>query len=331
MNFLIIGYGSIGKRHTKNLIYLGHKVILLRHASRKLNDLGLKEYFNLKDAINIEKKIHGAIICSPTSNHHEDALKLLSYKIPFLLEKPPADNLENALLLQKELIQEKFSSYDIAFNLRYYAPICFIKDYLKELGSIYSARITAGGYLPNWRKNIDYRKTSSANKKLGGGVHFELIHEIDYIIWFWGLPDKVMGYVNKISNLEISTMDICVAILTYNKGFIVELHLDYLSHKNLRGCQIIGQHGTIEWSADDNQIYKYAKSNKQPEVIFTLPKEHDFNETYIDELNNFIGIIRDEKKTNVTIDDSMQSMLVLNAIIESSEKEKVIYLANYRK
>ena len=52
---------------------------------------------------------------------------------------------------------------------------------------------------------------------------------------------------------------------------------------------------------------------------------------YIDELNHFIGIIRDEKKTNVTIDDSVQSMLVLNAIVESSEKEKVIHLGNYRK
>jgi len=331
MNFLVIGYGSIGRRHTKNLIYLGHEVILLRHASKKLNERGLQEYYSLEDAVNTEKKIDGAIICSPTSNHHQDALKLLSYQIPFLLEKPPADNLENTISLQKELMQSDFNCYDIAFNLRYYAPICFIKNYLKEIGNIYSARISAGSYLPNWRENIDYRETSSASKNLGGGVHYELIHEIDYIIWFWGLPDKVMGYVNKISNLEISTMDICAAILVYNKGFIVELHLDYLSHKNLRGCQIIGQHGTLEWSVNDNQVFEYNNNSNQPKSIFSFPKKYDFNETYIDELNHFIGIIRDEKKTNVTIDDSVQSMLVLNAIVESSEKEKVIHLGNYRK
>ena len=329
MIFLVIGYGSIGKKHTNNLLHLDHDVVLVRNSKKNMNEQGLKEYYSLVDAISQEKRIDGAIICSPTSNHQSDVLKLLSYKIPFLLEKPPAINLKETIMLNDELTQQNFTCYDIAFNLRYYSPICFIKDYLKEIGNIYSARISAGSYLPGWRQNIDYRKTSSASKKLGGGVHIELVHEIDYINWFWGLPDKVFGYINKISNLEISTMDICSAILLYDTGLVVELHLDYLSHKNLRGCQIIGEHGTIEWNVIDNKIYKYDKENSIPDVIFKLPESYDFNETYKKELNNFISVIKNELNTNVKIEDTVNTMIVLDAIITSSKNEEIVYINNY--
>ena len=95
-------------------------------------------------------------------------------------------------------------------------------------------------------------------------------------------------------------------------------------------ARTIVEFGTLEWSVNDNHVYKYDINNRQPEVIFTLPKKYYLNETYISELNNFIGIINQKTKTNVTIDDSIQTMVVLDSIDDSSKKEKVVHINNYR-
>jgi len=86
MKFLVIGYGSIGKRHSKNIMALGHEVILLRRSGNKRNEDGLKEYHFFNDVVEQEKLLDGAIVSSPTSNHLEDVTHLISNQIPFLLE-----------------------------------------------------------------------------------------------------------------------------------------------------------------------------------------------------------------------------------------------------
>lgn len=322
MKFVVIGYGSIGKAHTRNIMKLGHKVILLRHSGNDVNRTGLKEYYSYEEAIKSNHGIDGAIICSPTSRHLYDVEMLLKYNIPFLLEKPPAGDLASTLKI-KEMIQSKnFCQYDIGFNLRYYSLLQFIKSFLPKVGKIYSTRVYMGYYLPNWRKDVDYRKTGSARKELGGGVHIKCAHEIDYILWFLGNPEKVFGYLNRISDLEISTEDICFAVFQYKDGTIVEVHLDYLSHKLLRGGQIIAKNGTLEWDMKNGKVLYFEKDKNISEEIFSMSPNYDFNETLIEELKNFIEIIRNKTKSKVDIHMGINVMRVLEAIKISSQKGK---------
>jgi len=329
MNFLIIGYGSIGKRHTKNIDNLGHTPILVRHKKGRKNEEGYKEYYSVEDAI-FNEDISASVICSPTSMHFSDVKNCVSNNIPFLLEKPPSVDLNTTKSISNYLLENKFKNYDIGLNLRYHPAIQFIKSYLPKLGKIYLAQISVGYYLPYWRKNVDYRKTSSAKKSLGGGVHIELIHDFDYAFWFFGLPEKVTGYVNKISNLEISTSDICSAILQYSNGLIVELHLDYLSHSYQRGCRIIAENGTLEWDMSEGNIYFTSEKSAKKEKVFGLTEKFDFNDTYIDELENFIQIIKNKSKTKVRLNYIVDVMRVIDAIQLSFEKEKYIYLNNIK-
>jgi len=325
MKILVIGYGSIGKRHAMNVKGAGHEVILLRHSRNNPNKDGLKEYYSFEEVVEHDE-INGAIICSPTSEHLHNVEMLVRYNIPFLLEKPPAADLKSTLRMEKLLKSNGFNNYAIGFNLRYYPALQFIRDFLPELGKIYSSRVYAGYYLPNWRKDVDYRETSSARKELGGGVHVELVHEIDYLLWFFGCPEKVVGYVNRISNLEITTEDICAALLKYEDGSIVELHLDYLSHKYLRGCQIIAENGTLEWDMNAGGVYYCRKDQETSEKIFSLELNYDFNDTYIGELEHFTGIISGKAESKVGIGDAVDTMKVLEAVNISLEREAWVYL-----
>lgn len=328
MKILVVGYGSIGKRHAQNVFSLGHDVVLLRHSKSQINKEGFKEYYSFEDLLKTEKKINGAIICSPTTKHLEDVKMLVRHNIPFLLEKPPAIDLRSTLKMKRLLQKNRFDHYDIAFNLRYYPALQFIKKFLPNIGRIYFARVWAGYYLPHWRRDIDYRQTTSAKKDLGGGVHIELVHEIDYILWFLGMPEKVFGYINKISDLEISSEDICSAIFQYKNGSIVELHLDYLTHKRLRGCQIIAEKGTLDWDFNMGEIVFYEKNNDIGKVLLNIDSKYNFNDTYPKELKHFIEIIEGKSGSKINIDMAVDIMKVLEAIKISSKKGKWITLKN---
>lgn len=318
MKLLIIGYGSIGKRHSRNAEGLGHDVVLLRHGKGQVNSKGLKEYYSFADVLESEDSFDGAIICSPTSRHLNDAIMLVERGIPFLLEKPAADGLRSTQKLNDAL--KGFVRYDIAYNLRYYPALKFIKDFLPNLGKLYSARIQAGSYLPDWRKGVDYRNTISARKNLGGGVHLEMVHEIDYLIWFFGIPKQIFGYVNKISELEIETEDICSALLKYADGSVVELHLDYFSRKPFRDCQIVAENGTLDWSISDGKVMYYAKGKGCSEEVFSVGSNYDFNDTYVKELEHFTGIIAGSAETSIDVASAVNTAKVVEGIIVSSNK-----------
>ena len=69
-----------------------------------------------------------------------------------------------------------------------------IKD--KKYGKIHHVHIYVGSNYKTWRDN-NYLHSVSHSKKLGGGVVNELSHEIDYMIYLFNQPDKVMAFTHK--------------------------------------------------------------------------------------------------------------------------------------
>ncbi len=323
MKALVIGYGSIGRRHAANLAKLGNEIVLIRHTPRAEASGDFREYSSLEQALELEKPDF-AVIASPTPCHAADACNLIDHGVPFLLEKPPALDLDSTLRIQKAIHARNFRAYDLGFNLRYYPPVRFIKECLPGLGRIYAMRVAAGFYLPAWRPTMDYRQTTSAREELGGGVHIELVHELDYVLWFMGMPSRVVAHVARVGSLEISTADMCTAMLLYADGSIVELHLDYLSHKNLRGCQIIAERGTLEWSYTERKVDIYDPGNSGPREIFRLSPDYDFNQSYLEELRNFLDIVQGTGARLVDISHGVKVMKILDAMVKSSHSREWI-------
>ena len=67
MKAVVIGNGSIGKRHINNLISLGIDNITLCRSSLKGNDLNLKEILGLEEILKIQPNL--VIVSNPTSLH----------------------------------------------------------------------------------------------------------------------------------------------------------------------------------------------------------------------------------------------------------------------
>ena len=119
---LIIGFGSIGRRHLKIIKKLRPEIkvnLLLRQISlNKVKEQKLinKTFTNIKDAI--DEGADAAIVASPANLHIEHSMLLLKAKIPVLIEKPISDNLKKCSEL-KELMKSNNCLVTVGYVLRH--------------------------------------------------------------------------------------------------------------------------------------------------------------------------------------------------------------------
>ena len=195
---LIIGLGSIGKRHIRIFKQLiDCKIVVLRQKNKiSENFPGVDKFlYSCKDLQ--REDIDFAVICTPPALHINSAIDLAKNNIPFIIEKPVASSLKRINSLSK-LIESKKLPVLVGFNLRHHVLYKKIKDIISsdKLGKILAFFAETGQYLPRWR-NYDYRKSCSAHKELGGGVIFDLAHELDFATDLLGDVDRVICFKDK--------------------------------------------------------------------------------------------------------------------------------------
>lgn len=221
---LLIGYGSIGRRHCTVLTENFNFTVDIVTSQVVNNHLCFK---SLSDVRSLDQYDY-YLITSPTRLHYEQ-LEYLNNQLDnkkIFVEKP-VYNVPHSLKPKNQVF--------IGYNLRY----TFIMNELKRLigkESVLFIQSYVGQYLPTWRKNIDYRSSYSASKKQGGGVLLDLSHELDYIQYLCGAISEISSYNEKISDLEIDSDDIFTAIAKTSSGTVVNVTMDYISKHTMRYC-----------------------------------------------------------------------------------------------
>lgn len=224
MKVLLIGYGSIGKRHAE-ILRGTFKAESLDVVTRQ-DITGLTTFKTLEDVADLDKyDFH--IISSETYRHFEQ-LKFLEERLrgkKILVEKPLFEVSKDFEISRNRVF--------VAYNLRFHPAITALRQVLSEQEVLF-VNVLAGQYLPAWRPAADYRNSYSASQSKGGGVLLDLSHEIDYVQWLFGKIISVSSINMKISNLEIDSNDVVTAIGFTEKGIIVNFSMDYLSKIPLR-------------------------------------------------------------------------------------------------
>lgn len=212
MKILVLGCGSAGKRHIRNLLSLNAG----KTAAYDINEEKLKAvkkefsidgYTDLNKALS-EDKYDAALICSPPSCHVAQVSLLLENGMHCFIEKPMSHNLEGI----DKLIETAFKKQKavlVGYSLRFSPMLVNIKRLIDEgaVGNILSLRASVGYYLPYWRPHEDYRKGYGASLELGGGIVLDASHEIDYVRYLVGEVEEVFAVCRKLSKLDIDTED----------------------------------------------------------------------------------------------------------------------------
>lgn len=243
-NIAFVGIGSIGRRHLGNvetfLKQRGDTYSIDLYRTSIKDDVDAHYHQHLyADTLPDDRQYDIVFVTNPTSMHEEAIRKFECHAKAFFIEKPVFDNTD----IDGAWLQSIKATCYVACPLRYNAVLA----YLNESGLYKSAiavRAICSSYLPDWRPNTDYRKCYSAHRELGGGVAIDLIHEWDYLTWFYGMPEKCYSIQDKVSNLEIDSEDIALYVAKYPK-MTIELHLDYLGRVPMRQLQIFTNDDTI--------------------------------------------------------------------------------------
>jgi predicted dehydrogenase len=303
MKILILGFGSIGKRHYRNLLELGYKSIQVYDP----NDLAFAEFENVERLKKISttsiKEYDIAFICSPNSLHIKQAIICAKAGCDLFIEKPLSLNKKGIKKLIKICFEKKLITL-VGCNMRFHPCLMYIKKVLdkKVLGRIYSIRHEFGSYLPSWRPGQDYSKNFAAKKETGGGVILDDIHEYDLLFWLndFSKIRKASFVYNKVSDLKIETEDMCLAAYEFNNRVLGLVASDYLQQRYARNCKIISERGTLTWDFLENIVW--LKDSKKEKKLF-LAKKFTINRMYIDELKYFMDCQKKRKATfnNVTM------------------------------
>ena len=329
---LIVGYGSIGKRHARlarNLLPHANIIIFRHKASKKIKYPHVDHCVtNLKDAIKHRPQI--AIIANPATLHVKIAYTLAKLGIHLLIEKPISNSSKNVSNLINFCRKKKIVLM-IGYNLRFMTSLKKLREILKKniIGKILSIRSEVGQYLPLWRPNTDYRNSVSAKKKFGGGVLLELSHDIDYLVWLFGNVKWLRSSIHTQSNLKIDTEDtahitLCMHGVKKKSKIIANLNMDFYRHDTTRFCKIIGELGTLYWNAIDGTIKLYKKGAKQWRVIYNNNLHRDA--TYISEWKHFLTCIKNNKKPIVDGSSGLKVLKIIEAIKKSSKSSSIVYI-----
>jgi predicted dehydrogenase len=309
---LIVGLGSIGRRHLANLRALGWtriRAVRTRAASPAGSESsGLAVDDDLSTALS--RGTFAVIVSNPSALHVAVAPDAARAGAHLLIEKPLSDQLQGVAELESLVADRRLSGL-VGFQFRYNPGLRQIREWLRAdaIGSVVSAQVHWGEYLPDVHPWEDYRAGYAARPELGGGVLLTLSHPFDYLRWLLGEIAHVSAIESRRDALGIS-VDTCVDVTArFAGGVSAHIHLNFVERPRNHQLTVIGTDGTITWNDTDSAAHRYCVDSKRWETV-PAPQGFERNWMFRDEMRHFLACVRGDEWPLCTIADGRAALAV---------------------
>tara|TARA_B000000475_G_C16002473_1_gene449445 strand:+ start:1959 stop:2981 length:1023 start_codon:yes stop_codon:yes gene_type:complete len=317
MNIIIIGLGSIGQRHLRNIYKIKGKTVNFYAVRQKFSSPNLSKFnkplkssikkkykirylHSLNEIKNLNITFHSAFICNPTSMHLENLIWLLKHNINVFIEKPISHNLRFISQLKK-LIKKSKSITMMGYQYRFDPIINFLKNEnrIKNLiGNLNFVAIDHGEDVRNFHSWENYENSYTSKNKLGGGVTLCQIHEFEYFqnIFEKFKIKKFKSVITKTSSFNIDVDDTSSHIFLLNKNrlnVLCNINLNFYENPKNRTIKFIGEKGKIIADLNKQKI-KVFKNEKIKNIKF----RYNRNDLFLKEIKYFFKIIQEKNKKN---------------------------------
>ena len=269
----VIGLGSIGARHAKNLEALGCKVIGY--------DPQLSAQDNrLPPLVDVVAVSEALVIASPTNHHYHHIFDCSSK--PLFVEKPLTHGPTTLFDHNWEAIKM------VGYNLRFHSCVIQAQKWLlhNAIGKPLWANFTCAQY--NDRPNY-----------LRDGVILNWSHEIDLACYLLG-DCRVAASSTRLTDGKDDMTDI---LLTHDNGCRTTVHLDYLTRPEYRGFVIAGDKGVIEVDLP-NRTAKLSPHGDY--VSFEVDQGGSYDEDYKTEMQAFLDRIDGKTTLGCTGEEALK-------------------------
>lgn len=297
---LVIGFGSIGRRHARLLTQLNCDVGVVS-AQQVAEYPG---YSSIPQALGNFRPVY-VVISKRTSEHYHALTELVScgYAGKVLIEKPVFNQLE--LPIDTQNLQAA-----VGYNLRFDPVIIELRELLQGR-RLLMISVRAGQHLDEWRPGTDYRKSYSASVAEGGGVLRDLSHELDYCFWLFGKWSRVTALGGNYGSLEIETDELWSITAEAASKAICNVQLSYLDRParrdiiiNTDSCTIHANLVESTIKVDGTQVFK---------------SEHSRDQSY---LSMHKAMLRGDMRCLCTIDEGVSILRIIDEIETATKNER---------
>lgn len=326
--FLIAGYGSIGRRHFRNLLALDENDILFfRTRQSTLPEEEIEGYVvetGLEKALAYEPD--AVIVSNPTAAHLDVAIPAAAAGCHLLLEKPISHDTEGLVELENAL-REGGGKVLVGYQFRFHPVLQQVKRLLEEgaIGKPLTVRAQWGEYLPGWHPWEDYRDSYSARPDLGGGVTLTLSHPFDYLRWLFGDVESLWAFAGRVSPLEVQVEDFAEIGMRFENGVHASLHLDYFRRPAAHNFEVIGSEGMLVWDNSDGTARCFKAEPGEWQTI-EPPPGFERNDLFLDEMRHFLDVIAGRSKPICDLQDGKEALLLARAVLRSAEHGEIVRL-----
>ena len=264
LSVVLVGCGSIGKRHARILTALGIGKLHAFDTDKGQQEALIAESPGVQGLESLDeglaKRPDAVFILTPPKLHIPQARAAVEAGCHVFLEKPLSDSLDGTDHLA-ELAKRSGRKAMVGLCFRYHQGLKEARRLLDSgaIGRLVSVRALFGEHLPEVRP--DYRNLFSA-KYLGA---YDLMHDVDLAIWFADQPVRNISALHgTYSDIGIEAPDVVEILLGFKDRCMASIHLDFFQRPRRRQIDLIGTEGVI--------LVEFASWDRYTLSVYTVTK-----------------------------------------------------------
>jgi predicted dehydrogenase len=347
MRILIVGLGSVGQRHARNLRQLlGERLELLAcrkcGGGRALTDdqkqdgdgrpedrLDAAVFSDFEQAL--AAKPHGVIVSNPSSLHLSTARQAAEAGCALFIEKPLSHTWDGVPEFAADVARRGIVTM-VGYQWRFHPVLARVRALLDQgaFGRLIAVNAAYGEYMPDWHPYEDYRDSYAARRELGGGVVLTQVHDIDYLGWLAGWPERVYSVGGHLSQLEMDVEDTSSSLwrsFADGREIPVHLHQDCLQKPPVRTSEFLFENGRIHCDLLGARLRACDAEGRC--VIDQEFPTFRRNDMFLEEMRSFLACAEGRQSSGLPVEEGTRSLAVALAILRSQasgKSEPVTYL-----
>jgi predicted dehydrogenase len=301
MRVAVIGFGFMGKTHARNILnsslmelaaIVDSRIDSIRQVSGNIDTgeippeilAGINKYDSV-EACFAKESLDAVFVCVHTLSHYDIAMKALKQGLHVFIEKPFVFKIEEGEALIAEA-KSKNLILSVGHVVRYMPAYAKLNELYRDhvYGKLKYISMTRFSGIPNWGEWDKLRKDFGSS---GGGLFDLVIHDIDFLQYILGVPDRVEA---KSIPGVLSNHDYISALWYYNcnDAFVkVEGGLTFHSKFPFEAAfKVSFEEASVVWSSSHGHELRIADN----ETLQTIALD-DANDGYFVEGEKFAASI----------------------------------------
>ena len=278
LQILVIGAGSIGRRHAENLGTLGVKAELIGWRGYSADMLAARL---------VKRDVQGVVIATATQIRLELIAACAAADVPFYVEKPLAFQTADLALIAAAAAPVAQRSV-IGFMMRYHPAFRYLAG--ADLEDTYRFGFEIGHDVTQWRQNWRFSESYAA-QPTGGGVLLDLCHELDMAACLF--PGLTLAGVDSLGHAAYPGVDMASQIRLTSPTAAGEVAMDYLAPVSTRRITLRGTDSLYDFDLANGRYEIRGKNAKILEFPFNR------NDMFIEAMTDFLAFVAGKSPSKV--------------------------------